>query len=116
MSENTKVQPTEGPWIVGPYSSVWVAGDIALQDGKWVHTCDEPRLITTFGRDPESQANAHLTAAAHELLTLARDYRRTIEYNVKRDMRDGDDEGASLKRFTLEHVDRVIAKAEGGAS
>lgn len=60
-------------------------------------------------------ANAHLIAAAPELLELAKLLARTVEYEIRRDEKKGDDEGARLKSMTLHQVREVIAKAEGRA-
>lgn len=54
-----------------------------------------------------------LQAAASDLLRLARDYRGSIEFSIRRDLKNGDPEGATMKRFTLKYVEGVIAKAEG---
>jgi hypothetical protein len=54
-----------------------------------------------------------LAAAAPELLALAKQFRETVLYYIRIDIRKGDDEGASLKRNTLMIIDATIAKAEG---
>lgn len=58
-------------------------------------------------------ADAHLIAAAPDLLALANEYRKTVAYYINLDERSGDREGAALKRLTLALIAAQIAKAEG---
>jgi hypothetical protein len=60
-------------------------------------------------------ADARLIAAAPELLALAHEYRRAVEYYIAADMKSGDREGARMKTITLNMIDATIAKAEGRA-
>jgi hypothetical protein len=46
-----------------------------------------------------------------DLLELARLFERTIEYEIRRSIADGDDEGARLKWTTLNMVRVAIRKA-----
>jgi len=48
-----------------------------------------------------------------ELLEIARLFERTIEWEIKRSLRDGDDEGARLKIATLNQVLAAIKLATG---
>lgn len=54
-----------------------------------------------------------LIAAAEELLEVAELFLRSIDYQIKKDKRDGDIEGANLKATTRATVASVIAKARG---
>ena len=59
------------------------------------------------------KAEIALNKAAPELLELAKLLRRTIEYQIRCDAKDGDEEGAGLKALTLSQVNETIARAEG---
>lgn len=63
--------------------------------------------------DAEFDANADLIAAAPQLLDAVRDYAGALEFFAKKDEREGDREGANLKRLTLARIDAIIAAAEG---
>lgn len=54
-----------------------------------------------------------LHAAAPDLLKIARDHQKTIEFYIRQDESRGDDEGARLKSISLALVNAAIAKAEG---
>lgn len=58
-------------------------------------------------------ANAHLIAAAPELLDLAKLFERVANHEVKLAVAAGDSEAANLRGLTLAQVRAVIAKAEG---
>lgn len=98
---------TPGPWAVdGSEQNVFepkTRGIIA-----WVSSPDE-----MGEQNEETRANAHLIAAAPELLDLAKKFRAAVAFYVKASERDGDDEGARMKSLTLIEIDAVIAKAEG---
>jgi hypothetical protein len=48
-----------------------------------------------------------------ELLALAKLFAETIRYEQRRSAKEGDDEGVTLKGFTLARVETAIAAAEG---
>lgn len=48
-----------------------------------------------------------------ELLALAKLFAETIRYELRRSAKAGDDEGVTLKGFTLARVETAIAAAEG---
>lgn len=52
-------------------------------------------------------------ADINDLLVLAKLFRDTLQYFIRRDEKTGDSEGAALKRNTLGVVMNAIAKAEG---
>lgn len=56
---------------------------------------------------------AALHSAAWDLLRLAREYRKAVEYYIRIDEKNGDREDAFGKRITLRLIEDVIAKAEG---
>ncbi len=60
----------------------------------------------------EALANAALIAAAPQLLAMTKLFASSIEYEMRRSEKDGDDEGARLKRLTLNIVLAAITKAE----
>lgn len=47
--------------------------------------------------------------AYDKLLSLARDYRGAIEFYIRKDVKDGDLEGANMKRLTLQYVEGILA-------
>lgn len=56
-------------------------------------------------------------ANAHDgLLGLAMRYRETVEFYIRIDENNGDEEGANLKRFTLATIDSVLDKVEGNGT
>lgn len=61
----------------------------------------------------QQKANAKLAAAAPELLEQAELFARTLEYYIKRDTINKDEEGANMKRVTLHVLNKVIRKAKG---
>lgn len=50
---------------------------------------------------------------APDLIEIARLFEQTIEYEIRRSLHDGDDEGARLKTLTLHMVRAALARAEG---
>lgn len=60
----------------------------------------------------DADAHARLIAAAPELLDHVKRFALTLEYYIRRDENDGDDEGAALKGLTLAMVNETISKAE----
>jgi hypothetical protein len=64
---------------------------------------DEQRVI----------ANARLLAASPKLLSLAEQFKATVEYYIRIDEKNGDGEGAALKRNTLMLINDAIAEATG---
>lgn len=60
-----------------------------------------------------AQQRAKLFAAAPELLDQAELFARTLEYLIKRDRNNGDEEGANLKTTTLYILNQVIQNAKG---
>ncbi len=93
---------TPGPWRIQPTSMkgqfLVAGGDLREGDG----------FSLQF-----SEGNARLIAAAPDLLKLAKLLERSLVYEIKKSDREGDEEGARLKFFTLAEVREVIAKAEG---
>jgi hypothetical protein len=61
----------------------------------------------------ERDANAHLISAAPELLEQTQLLVRCLEYEIRVSEKNGDDEGARLKSFTLAQARAVVAKALG---
>lgn len=61
----------------------------------------------------QAEAIARMVNAHGELLALAKLLAESLRYEIKRNERSGDDEGARLKRFTLSRVEAAIAAAEG---
>jgi len=96
---------TPGPWAVkGLNENLVYAKDGFVAD---VHGGTKGSASTV------AKANAHLIAAAPELLAHVKLLEKTIEYEIRRSKAEGDDEGARLKTFTLYLVRDSIAKAEG---
>jgi hypothetical protein len=71
---------------------------------------NEPKLS-------QRKANAFLIAAALDLLGLAKQFEKSVEYEIRVDRSDAgrDEEGARLKTITLNLIREAIAKAEGRA-
>jgi hypothetical protein len=108
---------TPGPWKAAPYSSV-VGCPVSAQPDKRKNTFVVAGVHGAAAEDDderrlEVEANARLIAAAPELLDLAKLFARTVVYYAGIDEKDGDDEGARLKRLALANIEAVIAKAEG---
>ncbi len=112
---------TQGPWeitvgsrnqqfIKGPYESdrKYIARIHPMGSGVAYHDGDADEAPSA-----EAKANARLIAAAPELLEIAERFKRTIEFMIRVDEKNGDDEGANLKRVTLTEVNATLAKARG---
>lgn len=84
---------------------------------KKVAVAIKPYVPSSVAITVPAQATMAETVALHkaapDLLALARDYRKVVEYYIRCDEKDGDDEGANLKRNTLLLIDMTIARAEG---
>jgi hypothetical protein len=61
----------------------------------------------------EQAANAALLIAAPDLLELVQLFGRTVEYEIAKSEKQGDTEGASMKRLTANLIRAAIAKATG---
>lgn len=85
----------------------------ANNDGEFPIEKDDGSMEPVAFVVSKNEADAHLFAAAPDLLASVKLFRDTIEYLIKADRVAGDDEGARLKSFTLESVKDLIAKAEG---
>lgn len=94
---------TPGPWRAGKTAE----GSVVVQRGKEVGF----RVIGTYIEN--EMADALVIAAAPDLLAIAREYRRAVEYYIRIDERKGNLEGAALKGITLAMIDAVITKATG---
>lgn len=106
------------PHIEGPYTVHDTGkGNILINatvDGETVGLARIwPTHPKTKKRLPEYVGVAHLFGAAPELLAEVKAFRRTVEYYMRVEANDGDDEGARLKAFRLHTLDALIAKAEG---
>lgn len=97
------VKHTPGPWFFdGPSENliVW----------EWNNADNRICFMTSDG---PARANAHLIAAAPDLLEVATLFASSLEYLIALDRKKGDDEGASMKGITLNVVRAAIARAEG---
>lgn len=88
---------TPGPWT-------WA------QDGT-LHASGNP--LVTAGRTKRAIANRALLKSAPDLLAIAEQYVRALEYYAKVSDRAGDDEGARLKRLNADMIGAAIAAAKG---
>lgn len=94
---------TPGPWTAHEYGS---------PTGHWyVRGPRDEKII--HGPSLNNEANAHLIAAAPDLLEQTKLLERALLYEIKKSENDGDNEGARLKGVTLGIVREVLAKAEG---
>lgn len=103
-----------GPWIyttTGPTMRGYSQPFAVAQRGDTNLVCGV--FGDTRGGLSVAEANAGLISAAPELLELARLFESTIEYEIRKSEKDGDTEGANLKRVTLNLTRAAIAKAEG---
>lgn len=69
--------------------------------------------VCHVGNGPRGPANANLIAAAPELLRIAEWFRESLVWHINKDLADGDDEGAQLKRNSLLIIDQTLEKARG---
>lgn len=93
------------------------AGGIAFRQDGVLMGEDGKCLITRQRPDKENRANrAHLCLCWNthdELLGYVKLLASSVEYQIGKDVRAGDDEGARLKHATLKAVREAIARAEG---
>lgn len=106
-------QPTPGPWEWWTSCS-WKRLTSKDSKGSWMKQGNV--LCPTVASDghPDlivSEADMALIASAPDLLRLASDYRGSIEFQIRRDLKIGDVEGATMKRLTLQYVEGIISKA-----
>jgi hypothetical protein len=117
---------TPGPWRLdygGGYGKGHVYADcpkFASIIGGKPHSIAAAHLPPLYERGGYSQgafsimeANAALIVAAPDLLEMTKLLERSLVYEIKKSEREGDDEGARLKSFTLAQCRAVINKAEG---
>ena len=71
------------------------------------------RVTAAISWRAESEANAHLIAAAPGLYEAAKLFEKTILYEIARSQSDGDEEGARMKTVSLNVLRETLAKAEG---
>ncbi len=69
--------------------------------------------IYTFPCEEQGIRNGYLLAASKELLEMARDYKKNLEWLAKKDRREGDEEGYRLKMLSAMRVDDLIKRATG---
>lgn len=100
---------TNGPLVARHHDLV--SGVVGPEQGGSL--ADVHQYGTTRAAREERKANAHLFAAAPELYEMTALLKRCVEYDIKRSLASGDDEGANLKSLTLAQVDAVLAKARG---
>lgn len=61
----------------------------------------------------DAKQQAHLIAAAPELLEQCELFRRMLLHEIRCSEKEGDNEGATLKGMALAILDAVLAKARG---
>lgn len=113
----TSTKHTPGPWkrnIADPMQIV--AED--MDAGKIIGLADKPRKmlicrISDGVKYAPHDANACLIEQAPALLRLAEKFLASIDYQIAKDRKNGDDEGANLKSFTRKECADIIAKAKG---
>lgn len=112
MTEITK--HTRGPWFVREHHDCHeddVKGvEVVSADGTII-ACNRAYYPTELDAD-----NAHIIAAAPELLEMTKLFRESIEYYIRKDKAGDDLEGAAMKQFMLNMVNAVIDKATGNQS
>lgn len=99
---------TPGPWLFNPDDVEVIYQD---EDGYSQITL----MACTFPPTKEDLANGYLIAASPELLEMARDHKKNLEWLAKKDRREGDEEGYRLKMLSVMRVDDLIKRATGEA-
>jgi hypothetical protein len=77
---------------------------------------DEEGWIATVERRNRDANAAFIVRAANchaELVALAEQFEQTIQFYMRKDAADGDDEGARMNGGTLRDVRELLAKASG---
>ena len=89
--------------------------DIASQIAAVEFLLQNERRVAPSAKQRHREIEAALATlrAAPALVEMAKLFERSIVYEIKRSERDGDDEGARLKSFTLAEVRAAIAAAKG---
>ncbi len=84
--------------------------------------CGDTKIAEVLPKDgeglsAEDRANAAFIVRAvnchAELVALAEQFEKTIQFYMRKDAADGDDEGARMKGGTLRDVRELLAKARG---
>lgn len=99
----TRMEHTPGPWRYDVESEA-----VFYDDGV---VCPNITFLSDNTSGERNLADGTLMAAAPDLFELAKLFARSIEYEIKRSEKNGDDEGARLKTITLNLVLETIAKA-----
>lgn len=110
---------TPGPWTYRPKEDDdwgFVRGPIGrlvarAASGRVLNE-DELGAHRRNGTDPY-EANARLIAASPQLYDLAVLFRKSIEYEIRKNIDDGDDEAAKMKAVTLNIVRAALSAADG---
>lgn len=104
---------TPGPWVIDGHNLSSVIRCIRPKghpDAR--HACgDYEQIATSCGEN--WKANAHLVAAAPDLLEMVKLLEKSLEYYIAIDQRAGDEDSARAKTITLNIVRVSISKAEG---
>ncbi len=100
-ANESQSQHTPGPWVTGPLGSSRGVEAQAF-DGSWKNICDKVR----GGNPIEAKANAHLIAAAPDLLAALKLYEATY-VTTQRHPTPGQE------AICMNAVSTAIAKAEG---